>query len=226
MQRKIDYFPTEAGMYIAAAELIRATARKAVKRTGRFSFALAGGKTPLPLYRLLLNAAFPWGETDFFWGDERCVPPQDSESNYANAMKSFLWQAAVPEENIHRIKTELTPEQAAVDYEAELCEFKKNNGREKLFDLVLLGMGEDGHTASLFPGSQALKEKKKLVLAVPPPETVLPAIPRITLTYPAIADSRLVFFLIKGNNKKELLASGKRFPAAAVKSEKIIWFAS
>ncbi len=222
MQGEITFFLTAAEMYTAAVELICASAAKATARSGSFSLLLAGGETPLPVYRKLLDLSFPWDKTDFFWGDERCVDMLDDGSNYGNAMKAFLKQAPVAQEHIHRMKTELSPCEAADSYAAELREFKSLSGREKLFDLVLLGMGEDGHTASLFPGSEALKENEKLVVAA----KLRAAVPRVTLTYPALADSETVLFMIKGKNKKYLLASGKSFPAAAVKSKKIIWFAA
>jgi 6-phosphogluconolactonase len=221
MQKRIDYFSLAEEMYDAAAKLICKNAEKAISYSGSFSIVLAGGETPLPLYRKLLDLPFPWDKTDFFWSDERCVDKLDDRSNYGNAMKAFLKQVPVARENIHRVKTELPPEEAALRYAEELREFKSRSGREKLFDLVLLGMGEDGHTASLFPGSEALKETEKLVVAVKQEA----AVPRITLTYPAIADSETVLFMIKGKKKKELLTSGKSFPATMVKSKKITWFA-
>ena len=218
MQKRVDYFPVEEEMYDVAAELICKSAEKAISYSGSFALVLAGGETPLPLYRKLLDLQFPWNKTDFFWSDERCVDKVDSRSNYGNAMNAFLRQAAVAQKNIHRIKTELSPEEAAISYAEELNKFKISNRRKKLFDLVLLGMGEDGHTASLFPASEALNEKEKLAVAVQA------EVPRVTLTYPAIADSEMVLFMIKGSNKKELLTSGKFFPATRVSSKQIIWF--
>lgn len=220
MLQGIDYFSSAEEMYTAAAKLICKSAEKAISYSGSFSLVLAGGETPLPLYHKLLDLPFPWDKTDFFWGDERCVDKLDSRSNYGNAMNAFLKQVPVARENIHRIKTELPPAAAAADYAEELSKFKRSSGRKKLFDFVLLGMGEDGHTASLFPGSGALNEKEKLVIAVKPQAGVA----RITLSYPAIADSKTVLFMIKGKKKKELLSSGENFPAAMVKSEKIICF--
>jgi 6-phosphogluconolactonase len=221
MKQRIDYFPDAEKMYDSAAKLICKSAEKAISYSESFVLVLAGGETPLALYRKLLNLPFPWDKTDFFWSDERCVNKLDSRSNYGNAMKAFLEQAPIVQENVHRIKTELSPELAAVSYAKELDEFKKRSGRKKLFDLVLLGMGEDGHTASLFPGSEALNETEKLVVEV----RQQAVIPRVTLTYPAIADSEMVLFMIKGKKKKELLKSGKNIPAAVVNSKEIIWFA-
>ena len=223
MQKRIDYFSSAEEMYAAAAKLICKSAEKAISYSGNFALALAGGGTPLPLYRKLLDLPFPWDKTDFFWGDERCVDKLDARSNYGNAVKAFLDRIPVAEKNIHRIKTELPPKEAAISYAKELSEFKNRTGRAKLFDLVLLGMGEDGHTASLFPGSEALIEKNKLVVAVPPPVSAEPAVERVTLTYPAIADSETVLFMIKGKSKKDLLASGKSIPASRVSSKEVVW---
>ena len=143
MQKRIDYFSFPEEMYNAAAKLICKSAGKAISYSGSFSIVLAGGETPLPLYRKLLALPFPWDKTDFFWSDERCVDKLDDRSNYGNAMKAFLEQAPVEQEHIHRVETELSPCGAAVRYAEELRKFKSSTGREKLFDLVLLGMGED-----------------------------------------------------------------------------------
>jgi 6-phosphogluconolactonase len=222
MQKRIDYFSVAEEMYNAAAKLICKSAEKAISYSGSFALVLAGGETPLPLYRKLLDLPFPWDKTDFFWSDERCVDKLDDRSNYGNAMKAFLEQVPVKQENIHRMKAEMPPEEAAIKYAEELRKFKSSTGREKLFDLVLLGMGEDGHTASLFSGSEALNETEKLVVAVKQQA----AVSRVTLTYPAIADSEAVLFMIKGKRKKDLLAGGKDFPAKRVSSKKVIWFAT
>lgn len=218
MQKRIDYFSIAEEMYDAAAKLICKSAEKAISYSGSFALVLAGGKTPLPLYRKLVDLPFPWDKTDFFWSDERCVDISDSRSNYGNAMKAFLGKVPVAGEKIHRVRTELTPEKAAISYAEELNKFKSSGGRTKLFDLVLLGMGEDGHTASLFPDSEALEETKKLT------SVVEKEVSRVTLTYPALADSETILFMIKGSNKKDLLTSGKSYPAKKVRSKNIIWF--
>jgi 6-phosphogluconolactonase len=218
MQKRIENFTIAEEMYDAAAKLICKSAEKAISYSGSFALVLAGGETPLPLYRKLLDLPFPWERTDFFWSDERCVDVLDNRSNYGNAMKAFLKEAHVSQRKIHRVRTELSPQEAADSYAEELSKFKSISGRKKIFDLVLLGMGEDGHTASLFPGSKALNEKVKLAVAVEA------EVPRVTLTYPAIWDSETVLFMIKGSKKKELLTSGKSYPATEVSSQVIIWF--
>ena len=209
----------------ALVQAIKDIAASSVKESGNFSLALAGGKTPLALYEELAGMALPWKSTDIFWGDERCVAPDDKRSNYLGAYNSLLKKVEMRKGSIHRIQTELPPDEGVRKYEQELIEFKKKNKRKKLFDLVLLGMGEDGHTASLFPGSKLLDEHKKLVATAPAPEGVEPAVARISLTYPALADSKFVFFIIKGNNKIKLLADIENYPAGNVKSNNIVWFA-
>ena len=223
---KIKSFSTDKEMYEAVVRLINAKAQEAVASSGAFSFALSGGETPLPLYRRLVSFDFPWSKTDFFWGDERCVNPQDERSNYANAMNSFLREVSVSEERIHRIKAELEPHEAALDYEKELLSFKEKTKRKKLFDLVLLGMGEDGHTASLFPQSKALEEKERLAVAVEAPASPQLAVPRITLTYPALMDSEMILVMIKGKKKKDLLLKGRNLPVLMLDFKKTTYFIS
>jgi 6-phosphogluconolactonase len=224
MRQRIKFYETDEEMYIEAAQSICSLAWKSVTEHGNFSVALAGGKTPLPVYRSLLRRDFPWSQTDFFWGDERYVPKDDTRSNYLNIMEAFLSKSPVPDSNIHRIKTELEIKKAAEDYENEILKFKKDKKRDKIFDLVLLGMGEDGHTASIFSGNEAENESEKLVLAVSAPENIEPRIARITLTFPAIDSSEFVFFIIRGNNKRERLLRGDQCPALRVNSRKTIWF--
>lgn len=224
MGKRIEYFSAAEEMYDEAVKLICKTASAALLVSGGFSLALAGGETPLPLYRRLAEISFLWEKTDFFWGDERCVDKSDGRSNYAGAAENFLHLVPAKPENIHRVKTELSPSAAAAAYAEELTGFKERTRRKKLFDLVLLGMGEDGHTASLFPGSPALHEREKLAVAVPPPANLTPAVPRVTLTFPALADSEAVLFMVTGEKKRALLESGNDFPAKMVKAKKIIWF--
>ena len=133
MRQKIDYFSNAEEMYTAIAKLICKNAEKAISYSGSFSIVLAGGETPLPLYRKLLDLPFPWNKTDFFWSDERCVDILDSKSNYGNAMNAFLKHAPVTQKNIHRIKTELPPKEAAVSYAKELSKFKSSSERKKTF---------------------------------------------------------------------------------------------
>jgi 6-phosphogluconolactonase len=176
----------------------------------RASVALSGGSTPKRLYQLLAGIkyrdAFPWTRVHWFWGDERFVPRDDPLSNYRMVREAMLDAAPVPARNVHPVPTEgLTPEQAADAYERELkafCGADRLDPARPLFDVTLLGLGEDGHTASLFPGTAVLTERSRWVVAV----IGAKAEARITLTYPALESSREVAFLVSGAGKREILA--------------------
>lgn len=192
----------------AAAEFVR-QARAAVPAKGSFTVALSGGSTPRSLYALLasdnaLRAAVPWEKTHFFWGDERHVPPDQADSNYRMAHEAMLSQVPVPPANVQRVQGEqLDASQAAEAYEQTLraC-FRLATGQFPRFDLVLLGMGADGHTASLFPGTAALREQLRLVTAnwVGQFNSY-----RITLTPPVLNNAACVLFLVSGEEKAETL---------------------
>jgi 6-phosphogluconolactonase len=190
-----------------------------------FAVCLSGGSTPKRLYESLATPAFagrfPWQRVHWFWGDERFVPHDDPESNYRMVHEALLSRVPIPAENIHPVPTEgLSPEQAAADYEATL---KRYYGADRLapnrplFDVNLLGVGEDGHTASLFPGQPALQETQRWVVAVIGAKSNA----RITLTYPALDSSRDLAFLVTGNAKRDIIArvrAGDRsLPAALVR---------
>ncbi len=188
-----------------AAEWMTATARAA---KGSFRIALSGGSTPKALYALLASdgfkSRFPWQRVSWFWGDERFVPHDHPDSNYRMAREAMLAKAPVPPENIHPIPTDGDPEEAARRYERTLKDAygaPTLDPAHPLFDIVLLGLGEDGHIASLLPGSEALKERRRWVCAV---KRGRPEI-RITLTYPAIESSRHMAFLVAGKAKAAVL---------------------
>lgn len=195
-----------AALSQAAAVYFAEAATQAVSMRSRFAVALSGGSTPKSLYSLLAGDEFrgriPWAQTHFFWGDERCVPPDDPQSNYRMTREALLSRVPVPAANIHRMRGEdPDPQQAARRYEDELRAFF---GQEPpRFDLVLLGLGEEGHTASLFPGSPALEERERLVAA--PYVEKLRAY-RLTLTLPALNAAERVGFLVSGEKKRAILA--------------------
>jgi 6-phosphogluconolactonase len=178
-----------------------------------FTLALSGGGTPRRLYELLAGPpyrdVFPWHRTHLFWGDERFVPRNDRSSNYRMVCDAMLSRAPIPATNIHPIPTEgLTPEAAASDYERELKSFygaERLDPARPLFDVNLLGLGPDGHTASLFPGTDVLEERERWVAAVVGPKPT-----RITLTYPALESSRQVAFLVAGKEKREIFSRFQR----------------
>jgi 6-phosphogluconolactonase len=181
----------------------------ALATSGRFAVALSGGSTPPAIYKLLAappyRERFPWPRAHWFWGDERFVPHASSRSNYRMAWETFLSRVPVPPGNVHPVPTEgLTVEAAAAEYERELKVFygkAELDSSRPLFQINLLGMGENGHFASLFPGADALTERQRWVVATDDPQSE----PRITLTYPALESSRHAAFLVAGEAKREIL---------------------
>jgi 6-phosphogluconolactonase len=205
----VSVLPDPATLMRAEAERSVMLARDAIAAHERFDIALAGGSTPRRLYELLAEPPYvdriDWARVHVFWGDERCVRPDDPRSNYRMTRESLLDAVPIPEENIHRIRGEDEPHRAARDYEQELRGlFGKPDGPpERSFDQVLLGMGEDGHTASLFPGSPAVTERVRWVLA----QHVDQPLPmwRITLTPVVLNAAADVTFLVAGAAKAERL---------------------
>ncbi|HEX2907968.1 MAG TPA: 6-phosphogluconolactonase [Phototrophicaceae bacterium] len=187
----------------AAADLVVETAQAAIAHSGRFTLALAGGSTPRRLYERLAAEPYVskiiWPHVHLFWGDERCVPPDHPDSNYRMARESLLEHILIPGENIHRIQGELAPPEAAALYEQHLRTFF---GNEPRFDLILLGMGADGHTASLFPHTPALQERERWVV---PNYALSQQSWRITLTIPVINAAAHIIFLVAGAKKAETL---------------------
>jgi 6-phosphogluconolactonase len=209
----------------AAADEVVGQAAGAIGRRGRFDWALAGGKTPEELYALLASRDYvlrvDWSRVHFYWGDERCVAPDHPDSNYRMARASLLDAIQPPAENVHRMPGELEPSLAAERYEAELrrC-FDEAEAPFPSFDLILLGMGADGHTASLFPGSPALAETRRWVVANPIEAL---ATTRLTLTLPVLNAASSVLFLVAGADKAERLeqvlsaAARPEFPSQRVR---------
>jgi 6-phosphogluconolactonase len=224
MNPEISYFPDQESLSLEAARFIVQVAKKCAAEKGYFTLALSGGSTPHRLYERLSLPPFlqemPWPQIHFFWGDERCVPPDHEDSNYGLAFRSLLSKIPLPEKNIHRIPVEKGPgPEVALDYEKEIRSFFQMSGWGRspsgsgdgissvpAFDLILLGLGRDGHTASLFPGDPAMKEENHLTAYVPEPGQA-PMIPRITLTLPLINQADRVLFLVSGVEKKEVLQS-------------------
>lgn len=186
-----------------------------------FSVALSGGSTPRRLFQLLATLPLPWTQIHWFWGDERFVPPDDPASNYRMTREAMLSHVPVPPGHIHPVPTVgLTPDAAAAQYEARLKAFhaaQERAAERPLFDFVLLGLGTDGHTASLFPGKPMLDERRRWVGATDDPKGE----PRITLTYPALESSRETLFLVAGADKRtrlqQVLAGDQSLPAARLR---------
>ena len=204
---------------------------RAQATAGVFRIALSGGTTPRRLYEILATAPFaarfPWARTIVFWGDERCVSQDDPLSNYGMARQALLDHVPIPAGQVHPAYRDGTPEAAARAYDAQL---RQSYGAalleagRPLFDVVLLGLGTDGHTASLFPGTAGLTEREAWVTAV---TRGVPQ-PRLTLTYPAINASAAVLFLVSGADKAEplrlVLAGDSTLPATWVRGPEVVWF--
>ncbi len=210
----VAVLPDPAGVAYAAARRLTALAQLAVAERGLATIVLAGGSTPLALYRLLasppLREAMPWAQIHLFWGDERAVPPDDPGSNYGQAAAA-LRHVAISPNAVHRMPGELSPEAGAAAYRAELAAFQASHDSHATqpwprFDLVLLGLGSDGHTASLFPGSPMQTEP---VVAVTGDYEGRPA-ERITLTAAAFNTARHIDFLATGDSKAGAVAGTLR----------------
>jgi 6-phosphogluconolactonase len=204
--RSIEVLANAVDLYHAAAEEFVSVGRAAIGGQGRFTVALSGGSTPKALYSLLASnyANFAWNRIFLFFGDERHVPPTDPESNYRMVQESLLSKITIPAENVFRVPAE-NPDAAAAaaDYEAQIRRFFEiKPGEFPRFDLILLGMGPDGHTASLFPDSEALNEQSRLVVAnwVAKFNTH-----RITFTFPVLNRAAEVMFLASGPDKADML---------------------
>ena len=171
---------------------------------GTARVALSGGSTPRALFTLLASDRFrskiDWSRIDLFWGDERTVPPDHEDSNYRMARETLISKVSIPDERVHRIRCELEPDPAASDYELQLTQVFGDGSPDQppQFDLILLGIGSDGHTASLFPGTSALSVRDRLVVANPVPQQQTT---RITLTVPVLQAAHNVLFLVAGEDK-------------------------
>jgi 6-phosphogluconolactonase len=201
--------PTPAAVAQAAAKLFADTTVATVQARGRARIAISGGTTPEAMFALLADPAqpflkqVPWDKLDLYWVDERCVPPTDADSNYRMTNKALLSKVPLAPERIHRMEGELDPAVAAARYESTIRNsFRLEGAETPTFDLVLLGMGDDGHTASLFPQTEAINDLTDIVTAnhVPQKDTW-----RITLTWPVINQGREVAFLIEGAAKAQVL---------------------
>jgi 6-phosphogluconolactonase len=215
-----------------SAEQFSHLADQSVEASGRMTVAFSGGSTPKHLYSLLASPDYknriPWNNVELFWGDERCVPPDHPESNFRMAQEALLSRIQIPAGNIHRMRGEGQPQAAAAEYEKKLQKFfGLDSGALPRFDLILLGIGEDGHTASLFPDSEALNETKHLVVA---PFVEKLNSYRLTLTLPVLNNAAEVWFLVTGASKaaalKEILSGSSDLPAAKVQpiDGKLTWF--
>ena len=230
MSGRFEIFPDPEALARHVAEWMTSAALAA---TGTFRVSLSGGSTPKTLYGFLgsneFRTRFPWQLVSWYWGDERFVPYDHPESNYRMTREAMLVRAPVPPENIHPVPTDGAPEDAARRYEETLQQAYGATvltPARPLFDVTLLGLGPDGHTASLLPGDPVLEECERWVAAVSHGRPEI----RITMTYPVIESGRCVAFLVTGREKAAILrairAGGSRVPAARVRPVgELIWFA-
>jgi 6-phosphogluconolactonase len=204
-KRELRVFHDLGELSRAAADFVSQVAGESVQRSGEFFVGLSGGSTPRRLYEILgshRDRSLPWPRTQLFWSDERCVPPDDPQSNYRMVTEA-LSAAPIPPPNVHRMRGEDPPEEAAREYENELRQsFQIVSEDVPRFDLILLGLGEDGHTASLFPGNPVLEDTAHLVAA--PYVEKLKAY-RLTLTLPVLNNAANVAFLVAGSGKRAIL---------------------
>ena len=214
----IEILPDGDALALRTADLFAMAAQEAAAARGRFAVALAGGETPRALYRLLARQQFsqkvPWRRVQLYWGDERCVPPEDPQSNYGMARDTFIKHVPIADANVHRMRGEDAPEEAAKAYDAELrglAAQERPRVDVPVFDLVLLGLGTDGHTASLFPHSDALAVEDRFAVATAAPD----GSPRLTVTAPVLNAARRVWFLVSGAEQGRHGRRGARGPARA-----------
>lgn len=233
MKVDIQVFKDSEALSLAAAEIFVEASARAIPASGRFLVALSGGGSPSGLYRRLAQEPYrkqvAWEKTFVFWGDERCVPPDDPDSNYRQAHETLLQRVLIPQENVQRIHAELEAARAAYGYTQVLKRFAAPGLDWPCFDLVLLGMGADGHTASLFPGSP-----------VAPPAPAVPVTAdyqgrpaqRVTLTPAVFNSARLVLFLVTGQDKASTLrtvlrdaANLEKYPAQRIQPAdgQVVW---
>ena len=231
-EREIIIYHDTAELSRQSAERFSQLVNQSVQVSGRFTVALSGGSTPKHLYSLLASSGYKerisWDNVHLFWGDERCVPSDHPESNFRMAQEALLSKVKIPAENIHRMAGEREPQEAAAEYEKDLQRFfGLESGALPRFDLILLGIGEDGHTASLFPGSDALNATKHLVVA---PFVAKLSSYRLTLTLPVLNHAAEVWFLVTGASKADaverILSGSSDLPAAKVQpvDGRLTWF--
>jgi 6-phosphogluconolactonase len=202
---EIKVLPDAATIAAEAATRIEQIEEAAIELCGKFSIGLAGGSTPKMLYELLAEeyrAAINWAKTEVFFGDERCVPPEHAESNYRMAREALLSKVPIPGDNVYRMRGEIEPEEAAKEYGLMLKEKFGDGG----FDVILLGLGEDAHTASIFPGTPAVGETKHRCVANYVKKSTTGKSWRITLTAPFVNRCQHILFMVVGTNKSPALA--------------------
>lgn len=228
MQKIVEVLPDKTGLIERALAVVLDKMQSACQSRGTCTIALAGGSTPKPLYEALAAQDLPWEKIHVFWGDERYVPPDNPDSNAGMARTAWLSRVDMPAANIHPMPTDgESPEKDAAKHDGQLREFfGVPAGEFPAFDVILLGMGDDGHTASLFPHTEALQVRDRLVTVGNKDGT-----PRITFTVPLINQARCVLFMVAGANKKPALAQifapaadEVAYPARMIQPQGELWW--
>lgn len=228
MVRQVEILPTLDRLVARSLDLVLERLQGAIDQRGQATIALAGGSTPKPLYEQLATAALPWDRIHIFWGDERYVPSDHPDSNYRMAKLAWLDHVPIPPANIHPIPTDAPdPTQAADRYEADLQQvFQTHSGELPQLDVILLGMGDDAHTASLFPHTPALQVSDRLITVGEKSGQ-----PRITFTVPLINAARTVIFMVAGASKQSALqqvfapqADPNVYPSRLIQPQGELWW--
>ncbi|MDB9540678.1 6-phosphogluconolactonase [Anabaenopsis tanganyikae CS-531] len=228
MNNKVEVLPGISDLVARSLDLILSKLSTAIKERGQFTIALAGGSTPKPLYEAIASQKLPWDKIHVFWGDERYVPPDHPDSNELMARRAWLDHVDIPATNIHAIPTlDGDPALSATKHEQHLREFFHSPANEfPALDVILLGMGDDAHTASLFPQTAALKVHDRLITVGNKDGN-----PRITFTYPFINAARSVIFMVAGANKRPALAQvfapvadDFTYPSRLIKPQGELWW--
>jgi 6-phosphogluconolactonase len=211
------------GLARKGAEAFSRAAKESVGLRERFAVAISGGSTPRYMHQILAKEPYlsdiPWEKTHVFWVDERCVPGNDPASNFGLARKDFLDQVPIPPNQIHSIAVEVSPEEGAGLYQNELIDFfHLQKGESPVFDLIFLGTGKDGHTASLFPGQKALDEMERLVIPVKGGD---PFVSRLTMTFNVLNHAKRILFMVSGKNKADIVKTILEFPEARLPAQRI-----
>lgn len=228
MKKIVEVLPDVKALIERSRDIMLEKIQTAIAERGLCTIALSGGSTPKPLYEAISHQQLPWDKIHIFWGDERYLPPDDPESNQLMARIAWLDQVAIPASNIHPMPTdEADPAVAASKHEKELQEFfQVPAGEFPTFDIILLGIGDDGHTASLFPHTEALKVSDRLVTVGNKDGQ-----PRITFTYTLINQARYVMFVVAGASKKSALAQifatdgdASTYPSRLIQPQGELWW--
>ncbi|MGF1481210.1 MAG: 6-phosphogluconolactonase [Cyanophyceae cyanobacterium] len=228
MNQQVEVLPDKNALIERSLAVVIEKVQAAIQERGECTIALAGGSTPKPLYEALAEQSLPWEKVQVFWGDERYVSAEHADSNQKMARQAWLNRVSIPSANVHPVPTgAASPEADAEQYERELRQtFKTSEGEVPAFDMILLGLGDDGHTASLFPHTEALAVRDRLV-TVGHKEGQ----PRITFTVPLLNQARCVIFIVSGANKRSALqqifaaaADERAYPARLVQPQGELWW--